>query len=80
MKPLFKTGLVALLLLFSAGVTALAQTLVHGKITDSSGLPVIGAGVFIKGTTTGVSTDLEGNYQIQAKQGDVLVVSSLGYR
>lgn len=38
---------------------------VSGKVTDTNGLPVIGASVVIKGTTIGVSTDIDGNYSLQ---------------
>ena len=52
---------------------------VHGRVTDESGEGVPGAGVFIKGTTRGVSTDLDGNYSIAATPGTVLTFSSMGY-
>ena len=54
--------------------------IIRGKVIDSTGEPVPGAGVFIKGTTKGVSTDLDGNYSIAATPGNVLTVSSLGYK
>ena len=60
--------------------TGAKSGVVRGKVIDSTGEPVPGAGIFIKGTTTGVSTDLDGNYSIAAKQGTVLTVSSLGYK
>lgn len=41
--------------------------------------PVIGANVIIKGTTQGTITDFDGNFSIQAKAGDILVVSFMGY-
>jgi TonB-linked SusC/RagA family outer membrane protein len=52
---------------------------VSGNITDESGVPLPGANVIIEGTTTGVSTDFDGNYQIQAEQGQVLQFSYIGY-
>lgn len=42
--------------------------------------PVIGANVSVKGTTTGTITDFDGNFSLSAKQGDVLVVSFMGYK
>ncbi len=52
---------------------------VIGCVFDKSGsLP--GATVQIKGTTIGVHTDIEGYYGIEAKIGDVLIISFLGYR
>ena len=52
--------------------------LVKGVVTDADGsLP--GVSISIKGTTTGVQTDFDGNYTISANEGDVLVFSYLGY-
>ena len=42
--------------------------------------PVIGASVIVKGTTTGTVTDFDGNFELQAKVGDVLQVSFMGYK
>ena len=53
---------------------------VHGRVVDSAGEGIPGVGIFIKGTKVGVSTDLDGYYSIAAKSGDVLSVSSLGYK
>lgn len=53
---------------------------VRGRVVDSAGDGIPGVGIFIKGTKTGVSTDLDGNYAIAAKSGDILSVSSLGYK
>lgn len=50
---------------------------VRGTVTDDMG-PVIGATVKIKGTNNGVITDFEGNYTINAKPGDVLVITFVG--
>lgn len=38
-----------------------------------------GASIVIKGTTTGTTTDFDGNYTIRASMGDVLVVSYIGF-
>ncbi|MBL0109783.1 MAG: TonB-dependent receptor [Saprospiraceae bacterium] len=49
-------------------------------ITDkSTGDPLIGASVLIKGTATGTITDVDGSYSIAAKAGDVLQVSYTGF-
>ena len=37
---------------------------VTGRLTDTSHAPLIGASVIEQGTTNGVTTDTEGNYQI----------------
>lgn len=60
--------------------TAEAQNVkVFGKVTDRSGMPVIGASVFQTGTTNGVSTDSEGNYSLTVANGALLTFSCIGY-
>ena len=49
----------------AVGVQAFAQNVVTGKVIDAKGEPVIGAGVQIKGSTTGVATDLDGAFNIR---------------
>ncbi len=51
---------------------------VYGRIVNEKGEPVI-ASVTIKGSAHGVSTDNTGRFSIQAEEGNVLVVSSVGY-
>jgi TonB-dependent SusC/RagA subfamily outer membrane receptor len=53
---------------------------ITGTITDASGKPLAGATVMVKGAKKGVSTDLNGNFTINAKSGDVLIVSIIGYK
>ena len=53
---------------------------ISGNVTDESGVPLPGANVIIQGTSTGVSTDFDGNYQIQANQDQVLQFSYIGYK
>ncbi|WP_019671419.1 SusC/RagA family TonB-linked outer membrane protein [Eudoraea adriatica] len=55
------------------------QSTITGTITDASGVPLPGANVVIKGTSTGAAADFDGNYTIQASPGDVLVFSYTGY-
>lgn len=71
-----KCSLVLLLIILSH--SAFAQAPVTGKVTDETGaLP--GVSVMIKGTTTGVQTDVEGKFTINVKSGDVLRFSLIGY-
>lgn len=53
-------------------------TKVTGTVTDDLG-PVAGASVVIKGTTTGSITDMDGNFSLPAKPGDVIQISFIGY-
>ena len=73
------------LLMLIAGIflsiDAFAQQItVKGIVKDTTGEPVIGANVVVKGTTTGTITDFDGNFQLSAKQGDIIVVSFIGYQ
>jgi TonB-linked SusC/RagA family outer membrane protein len=57
------------------------QKTVTGTVTGSDdGLAIIGATVQIKGTTTGVPTDLSGKYTIAVPQGAVLQIRYVGMR
>ena len=52
---------------------------VTGKVTDNSGSALIGVSVVVKGTTTGIITDLEGNYSLAIPQdGTTLSFSFVG--
>lgn len=52
---------------------------VRGKILDSNGLPLPGANILIKGTSTGTQTDFDGNFNIDVANGSSIVVSYVGY-
>lgn len=56
-----------------------AETRISGTVTDDQGEPLIGASVMVKGTSRGTATDLDGNYEINAKIGETLVFSYVGY-
>lgn len=75
MKHLF-----LLLTLLSFSLSALAQQKVTGKVKDSSGEPVIGASVVVKGNNTmGTITDFDGNFMLDVPAKSVLVISYIGY-
>lgn len=53
---------------------------VRGKITDSSGAPLIGANILVKGTSVGTVTDVDGTFSINMPPGaTVLVISYTGF-
>ena len=56
-----------------------AQNSISGSVSDESNNPIPGATIVVQGTTTGVVTDFDGNYQINASAGDQLTFSSLGF-
>ena len=58
---------ILLLCLVSFGQTILAQELtVTGTVTDKNGIPIPGANILIKGTSSGIVTDVNGKYSIKA--------------
>ena len=79
MRKLLTAALLSLLLPLSS----LAQHRVSGWVTeiDEQGrpLPVAGATVMVKGSSTGVVTASDGKFEIPARREDVLVFSCLGY-
>ena len=56
-------------------------TKVRGRVTDENGEGIPFAGVFFKGTTTGITTDLDGYYSLICDDlsADILVAQLLGY-
>ena len=78
MKTKYFLFLTLLLALISHA--SFAQNTYTGVVSDSDGLPLPGASVFIKGTTTGTETDFDGNYSISASPGETLVFSFVGMR
>ena len=64
----------------SPAAASAAHNGVSGTVKDDKGMPLVGATVLLKGTTIGVAVDLDGNFSLpQAKPGDVLEISLIGY-
>jgi len=80
-KNLFSFRILLLFIAFVFATQAYAQDIqVTGKVTDAkdkSTLP--SATVLIKGTTSGILTDMDGNFTIKVKSGAILVFSFIGY-
>ena len=68
-------ALIAMLLL--SFVTYAQQ--VTGTVVDEDGQPLPGVSIQVQGTTRGAITDFDGNYTINANEGDVLVFSYVGF-
>lgn len=61
-------------------VLAHAQSrVITGRVTDESGAAVGGASISIKGTATGVSANANGDFRINARTEDVLIITSTNY-
>nr|WP_321416166.1 TonB-dependent receptor [uncultured Allomuricauda sp.] len=68
----------AFLFVLLVSFSATAQE-VTGTVYDDQNVPLPGASVQVKGTTTGAITDFDGNYSIAASTGDILVFSYVGF-
>lgn len=68
-----------LLVMFFVVGQLMAQQSITGVVTDEQG-PLPGATIVVKGTSNGVTTDFDGNFSIKASEGDVLVVSFVGFQ
>ena len=78
-----KTKFTMILTLFMAFVVQLTfaqQRTISGTVSDENGLPLLGATVVISGSSTGTTTDFDGNYKINANTGNVLIFSYVGYQ
>ena len=73
-------GYLALLLVLVAQISFAQVKTITGTVTDQDGLPLPGASVAIQGTTSGTQTDFDGNYAIEAAEGQVLVFSYVGQK
>ncbi len=58
-----------------------AQAVISGKVTDENGQPLVGVNIVIKGTLSGTSTDINGNYELNTKYNPpfTLVISCVGF-
>lgn len=81
MKKTLKRMAAAVLLTLSVLLTgeAFAQNTVVGRVVDANNTPLIGVNVVVKGTTTGTTTGIDGNYSIKVAENQTLVFSYLGY-
>jgi len=77
MKLKFTIPLMVLLMGFA--LQMIGQRVIKGTITSSDGDPLIGASVVVKSTNVGTISDLDGKYEIKAKDGDFLVFSYIGF-
>ena len=84
MKPNLRTNLgrflLGTILLLATGTVWAQPQNIRGKITDSSGQPVVGASVIVKGTTNGTSAKADGTFELNAAKGTTLQITMLGYK
>lgn len=76
MKTIFK-----IMMLFCCAISFAQSTTVTGKVIDNNGIPLPGANIIVKGTTSGAITDFDGNYTLVINQAPpfTIEVSSVGF-
>ena len=78
-SALKRLAALGLSLLMGLSLAAQPRVTVSGTVVDDQNEPLIGAGVFEKGTANGVVTDVDGKYSISVPAGATLVFSSVGF-
>lgn len=73
-----RLGAVAFILCITLQVSLAQQSSTSGKVVDSSGEPLPGVTVVVKGTTIGTVTDVDGNFSFSLESGSTLIFSFVG--
>ena len=77
----FKLILSAAAVLFGCFLASAQNNIkVNGTVKDQGGNPLMGAAVYVQGSSQAASTDFEGNYSLSAPSNGTLIVSLLGYK
>ncbi len=79
MNRRFTSFLLFLVVFFLSAGTYAQEMTITGNVSDDDEETMPGVSIIILGTTTGSSTDFDGNYSITANKGDVLEFSFMGY-
>lgn len=75
---IFRLMLCLFLLFMPVGIYA-QSSIIKGQVVDINGDAVIGATVIVKGSTQGTITDIDGNFQLQGKTGNIISISYVGF-
>ena len=73
------SGILTLILALVVQLTFAQQKTITGTVSDETGLPLPGANVIIKGTSTGTQSDFDGNFTLTASVGQTLTFSYVGF-
>lgn len=74
------SGILTLFLALMVQIGFAQEKTISGTVTDTGGMPLPGANVVIKGTSTGTQTDFDGNFTINASEGQTLQISYIGMK
>lgn len=80
MKAQLSSRISLVVVLLFLGIAGIQAQNVSGTIIDELGDAMIGASILVEGTTKGTITDLDGKFEVAANEGDVLLVSYIGYQ
>ena len=75
-----KKLILLLIILFPTFIFGQQATQIKGTVTESSGETLVGVSVIVQGKQSGTVTDIDGNYRIDAKPGDRIIFSYIGYK
>ncbi len=78
-RKIFLLCLLVVQMFAFTAMAAPAKRTIKGVVEDETGEALIGATIQVEGTSIGVSADMDGNFQIQASDGQTLLVSYIGY-
>ncbi|WP_188051266.1 TonB-dependent receptor [Flavobacterium sp. GP15] len=70
----------SIVIVFIMQLTFAQESRFSGKVTDRSGLPIPGANIIVKGSNITTQTDLDGNFTVNTKKGQILIVSFVGMK
>lgn len=73
------SGILTLLLVLVVQLSFAQQKTITGTVTDDTGMPLPGANIIIKGTSTGTQSDFDGLYSISASVGQTLQFTYVGF-
>ncbi len=73
-----KRGLLTLFLALIVQLSFAQEKTITGTVTDQNDLPLPGVNIVVQGTTNGTQTDFDGNYSIEAEEGQILVFTYIG--
>ncbi|MCY4161916.1 MAG: carboxypeptidase-like regulatory domain-containing protein, partial [Flavobacteriaceae bacterium] len=78
-QEFWKSMLIAFIFLVIPSIGIAQGDTVTGTVTDSDGIPLPGASVVVLETNLGVATDIDGNFTVEAQEGQTLSISYIGF-
>lgn len=73
------TGFLTIVFLLFFQFIHAQQKEISGTVIDKNDMPVPGVNIIVEGTTRGIQTDFDGNYTLEAEEGETLLFSFVGF-